>query len=145
MLGTVLQSSPSPAGQEESDDVVDLLKSCWIATESKTRGFQQQIAGYAHSPATLALNDGTVGLSSNTSTAFRIGSGDEVITAPLTSLASVYLIEHVGARPLLAFGKPASLKYDPERMRRRSPLGDWIPFALPSTIVDYPLSSRQFG
>src|SRR5205807_527743 len=45
------------------------------------------------------------------------GAGDEVITTPLTFTASVNVIEHVGARPVLVDVEPDTLNIDPAAVR----------------------------
>src|SRR5258708_12461659 len=42
-----------------------------------------------------------------------IGSGDEVIPTPMTFAASVNVIEHVGAQPILVDVEPDTLNIDP--------------------------------
>src|SRR5207244_11881462 len=46
-----------------------------------------------------------------------VGAGDEVITTPLTFTASVNVIEHVGARPVLVDVQPDTLNIDPAAVR----------------------------
>ena len=116
MRDSFLPFSPPLVGQEEIDEVVDTLKSNWITTGPKTREFEQQFADHVQSPAALALNSCTAGLHTALTT-LGIGPGDEVITTPLTFAASVNVIEHTGARPVLADIEPDTLNIDPTRVR----------------------------
>ncbi|MCA9038413.1 MAG: DegT/DnrJ/EryC1/StrS family aminotransferase, partial [Planctomycetaceae bacterium] len=65
----------------------------------------------------LALNSCTAGLHIALK-ALNIGPGDEVITTPLTFAASVNVIEHVGATPVLADVEPDTLNIDPANVER---------------------------
>src|SRR6185503_12301008 len=47
-----------------------------------------------------------------------VGPGDEVVTSPYTFAASVNVIEHVGARPVLADVDPETLCVDPAAIER---------------------------
>jgi dTDP-4-amino-4,6-dideoxygalactose transaminase len=47
-----------------------------------------------------------------------IGSSDEIITTPMTALATVLAISQVGATPVLADIEPATALLDPESIRR---------------------------
>jgi dTDP-4-amino-4,6-dideoxygalactose transaminase len=60
----------------------------------------------------LALNSCTAALHTALKT-LGIGPGDEVITTPMTFTASVNVIEHVGARPVLVDVEPDTLNIDP--------------------------------
>src|SRR5207302_10390678 len=95
-----LPFAPPLVGQEEIDEVVDTLRSDWITTEPKTRRFETEFAAYVAAPGALALNSCTAGLHTALDT-LGIGPGDEVITTPMTFAASVNVIEHTGARPVL--------------------------------------------
>lgn len=110
-----IKFSPPLIGEEEIQEVVDTLRSDWITTGPKTRAFETEFAGYVQAPAALALNSCTAGLHIALAT-LGIGPGDEVITTPLTFAASVNVIEHVGATPILVDVQPDTLNIAPEKI-----------------------------
>jgi dTDP-4-amino-4,6-dideoxygalactose transaminase len=99
-------------GDEEIGEVVDTLRSSWITTGPKTKRFEADFAAYLGSPGALALNSCTAALHTALAT-LGVGPGDEVITTPITFAASVNVIEHVGARPVLVDVEPDTLNIDP--------------------------------
>jgi dTDP-4-amino-4,6-dideoxygalactose transaminase len=107
-----LPFSPPQVGEEEIQEVVDTLRSSWITTGPKTKRFEADFAAYLGAPGALALNSCTAGLHTALA-ALGIGPGDEVITTPITFTASVNVIEHVGARPVLVDVEPDTLNIDP--------------------------------
>jgi dTDP-4-amino-4,6-dideoxygalactose transaminase len=113
--GTFLPFAPPLIGQEEIDEVVDTLRSDWITTGPKTRRFEAEFAAYLEAPGALALNSCTAGLHTAL-VALGIGPGDEVITTPMTFAASVNVIEHTGARPVLVDVSPDTLNLDPGQL-----------------------------
>jgi dTDP-4-amino-4,6-dideoxygalactose transaminase len=110
-----LPFSPPCIGEEEIAEVVDTLRSHWITTGPKTKRFEAEFASYLGAPEALALNSCTAGLHTALLTA-GIGAGDEVITTPITFAASVNVIEHVGARPVLVDVEADTLNIDPRRI-----------------------------
>lgn len=104
-------------GQEEIDEVVEALRSGWLTSGPRTRQFEQEFRDYCGAPAALALNSCTAGLHIALRT-LNIGPGDEVITTPLTFAASVNVIEHVGATPVLVDVEPDTLNIDPQQIER---------------------------
>jgi len=113
MRKNFLPFSPPLIGDEEIDAVVDTLRSGWLTTGPKTGRFEREFAEYVASPAALALNSCTAGLHTALVT-LGIGPGDEVITTPMTFAASVNVIEHVGACPVLADVEPDTLNIAPD-------------------------------
>src|SRR5437868_11355816 len=107
-----LPFAPPLIGEEEIAEVVDTLRSSWITTGPKTKRFEQEFAAYIGATGALALNSCTAGLHTALVT-LGIGPGAEVITTPTTFAASVNVIEHVGARPVLVDVEPDTLNLDP--------------------------------
>ncbi|HEX8848347.1 MAG TPA: DegT/DnrJ/EryC1/StrS aminotransferase family protein [Gemmatimonadaceae bacterium] len=114
---TFLAFSPPLIGEEEIDEVVDTLRSDWISTGPKTRRFAIDFARYVGAPDALALNSCTAGLHTAL-VALGVGPGDEVITTPMTFSASVNVVEHVGARPVMVDVEPDTLNIDPAAVER---------------------------
>ncbi len=114
---TFLQFSPPCLGEEEIKEVADTLRSHWITTGPKVRLFEKEFARYLGAPGALALNSCTAALHTAL-IASGVGPGDEVITTTMTFAASVNVIEHVGARPVLVDVEPDTLNIDPARVER---------------------------
>lgn len=114
---TFLAFSPPNIGEEEIREVVDTLRSDWITTGPKTKAFETAFTRFVGGRGALAVNSCTAALHTALVT-LGIGPGDEVITTPLTFAASVNVIEHVGARPVLVDVQPDTLNIDPERIAR---------------------------
>lgn len=107
-----LPFSPPYIGEEEIAEVVDSLRSGWITTGPKTKRFEKEFAGFVGAPDALALSSCTAALHTALVVA-GIGPGDEVITTPMTFTATVAVIEHVGARPVLVDIEPDTMNIDP--------------------------------
>ena len=108
----LLPFAPPTIGEEEIAEVADTLRSGWITTGPKTKRFEREFASYVGAATALGVNSCTAALHSALVSA-GIGPGDEVITTPLTFTATVNVIEHVGARPVLADVEPDTLNLDP--------------------------------
>ncbi len=95
-----------PFNRPEIDDaeiaeVVSTLRSGWLTTGVRTSQFEKEFEAYVGARHALAVNSGTAALHLALA-ALNIGPGDEVITTPLTFCATVSVIVHVGATPVLA-------------------------------------------
>ncbi len=93
--------SPPDITNEEIDAVVEVLKSGWITTGPKTKQFEREIANYCGTPKAVCVNSATIGMEF-VLRLLGVGPGDEVITSAYTYSASASIIDHVGAKIVLA-------------------------------------------
>src|SRR5688572_25154943 len=109
--------APPSLGPEEIREVVATLQSPWITTGPKTHRFEEEFREHLGAPGALALNSCTAALHTAL-VALGIGPGDEVITTTMTFTATVNVIEHVGARPVLVDIEADTLNLDPALVAR---------------------------
>jgi dTDP-4-amino-4,6-dideoxygalactose transaminase len=97
---TFLPFSRPTIRQIEIDEVVDSLRSGWITTGPKAQRFEENFAAYTGFSHALAVSSATAGLHIGLM-ALGLKPGDEVITTPMTWVATVNMIELLGAKPVL--------------------------------------------
>src|SRR5579872_5492613 len=85
----------------EISEIVSTLRSGWLTTGVRTAQFEKEFGEYVGAKYAMATNSCTASLHLALA-ALGIGPGDEVITTPLTFCATVNVILHVGATPVLA-------------------------------------------
>src|ERR1700690_3239518 len=88
-------------GDAEIAEVVSTLRSGWLTTGVRTAQFEKEFREYVGARHAQAVSSCTAALHLALA-ALNIGPGDEVITTPLTFCATVSVIVHVGATPVLA-------------------------------------------
>jgi dTDP-4-amino-4,6-dideoxygalactose transaminase len=99
--------------EAEIQEVVDTLRSGWIGTGPKVKQFEAAFADYLGVRHAVATNSGTAALHLSLD-AIGVGPGDEVITTPLTFVATANVIEHCGATPVFADVSPRDGNIDPD-------------------------------
>jgi UDP-4-amino-4,6-dideoxy-N-acetyl-beta-L-altrosamine transaminase len=103
---------------KEIEEVVDSLKSSWITTGPKMRLFEDNFKKYIGSKYAIAVNSGTAALHISTSS-IDIKPGDEVITTPLTFVASANCVVYRGGTPIFADIKKDTYNIDPNEIRKK--------------------------
>ncbi|MBU2511248.1 DegT/DnrJ/EryC1/StrS family aminotransferase [bacterium] len=87
-------------GEEETNEVVDSIKSGWIGTGPKVKLFEERFKEYENSRYAVAVNSCTSALHLSIIVA-GIGDQDEVITTSMTFCSTVNAIIHSGATPVI--------------------------------------------
>ena len=101
----------------EIDAVVEALRSGWLAPGPRVKAFEADFAAWSGATHAVALDSATAGMHLAL-VAAGIGPGDEVITTPTTFAATVNVIIHAGATPVLADVRIDDYCIDPEAIER---------------------------
>src|SRR5512136_810532 len=107
-----------PAIDEETiRGVADVLRSGWITTGPVAQKFEETLSEFFRGRTVRVYNSGTVTME----VALRmlgIGEGHEVITTPLSWVATANVVLTVGARPVFVDIDPATRNIDAARIAR---------------------------
>lgn len=104
--------------EEEIQEVVATLRSGWPGTGPRVARFEDEFRTYIGAGNAVALASCTAGLHLGL-IALGVKPGDEVVTTPLTFVATVNSILHVGARPILVDVERDTMNIDPVRIAER--------------------------
>jgi dTDP-4-amino-4,6-dideoxygalactose transaminase len=102
-------------GEEEIENVVEVLKSGMIAQGPKVMEFEEKFANWIGAKYGIATNSGTSALHVAL-LACGIGEGDEVITTPFTFIATGNAIVYTGATPVFADIDLDTYTIDPDKI-----------------------------
>jgi len=101
--------------QAAIDEVVACLKSGWITTGPRVQQFEQLLRDYFDAPFALTLTSATAGLELALQ-ALELQPGDEVITSPMTFVATLNTIVLAGGKPVLVDVEPGRLNIDADKI-----------------------------
>ena len=91
--------------------VGDVLRSGWITSGPKVQAFEEQLSQYLGGRPVRTFNSGTCTMEIALRIA-GIGPGDEVITTPISWVATANVIIEVGATPVFADIDPITRNID---------------------------------
>jgi perosamine synthetase len=112
-----------PYGRQSIDEddiaaVVETLRSDWLTTGPKVNEFEEALAARVGARYAVSFSSGTAALH-GAAFAAGIGTGDEVITSPLTFAATANCILYQGGAPVFADVREDTLNIDPECVAKR--------------------------
>jgi len=117
------RASKLPYGRQwiDEDDihaVVEVLKGDWITQGPAIARFEQTVADHVGARYAVAFCNGTAALH-GACFAAGIGPGDEVITSPITFLASSNCVLYMGGKPVFADIDSRTYNIDPDQIASR--------------------------
>lgn len=104
--------------EEDIQAVVDVLHSDYLTTGPKIAEFERKMAEYVGARYAVAVANGTAALHAACFAA-RIKEGNEVITTPITFVASSNCILYCGAIPVFADIDPDTYNIAPEEIEKK--------------------------
>ncbi len=109
-----------PYGRQTLDradinSVIKTLRSGWITQGPKIQEFEKAICRYTGAKYAVAVSSGTAALHLSCLAA-GIGKGDEVITSPITFVASANSVLYCGGKPVFADIQEDTVNIDPHEV-----------------------------
>jgi len=105
-------------GKDEIEAVIETMRSGWVTQGEKVEEFEESFAKYCGMKYGVAVNSGTAALHIALA-ALGIKKGDEVITTPLSCVATTNPIVYLNAKPAFADVEPETLNIDPALIEKR--------------------------
>ena len=105
-------------GPEEKAEVIAALESGWLSTGPRVKRFEEEAAAYLGAKNAIGISSCTAGLHVAL-VAAGIGAGDEVITSPLTFVATANVILHTGATVVFADVEPDTYNISVDEIARK--------------------------
>jgi dTDP-4-amino-4,6-dideoxygalactose transaminase len=118
MRDTFLPFARPSIGDAEIAELVATLKSGWITTGPRVEKFTAAFLEYVEGRYAVPVSSATAGLHVAL-LALGVGPGDEVITTPMTFVATLNTIVHTGATPVLADIDAATLNIRVEEIEKK--------------------------
>ena len=102
-------------GKEEIDAVIKTMESGWLSTGPKVQELEVEFKKYINCKYAIPVSSCTAALHLALH-CHNIGVGDEVITTPMTFVATINAIEHCGAKPVFVDTKEGSYNIDASKI-----------------------------
>ena len=99
-------------------EVIKVLKSDWLTQGPKIKEFEDALCKYTGAKYAVAVSSGTAALHISCLAA-NIKRGDEVITSPITFVASANSILYCGGEPVFADIQEDTINIDPEEIKKK--------------------------
>jgi dTDP-4-amino-4,6-dideoxygalactose transaminase len=114
-MNTFLPFSKPTIDEATIASVAETLRSGWITSGPKVQEFEKQLSAYFGGRPVRTFNSGTCTMEIALRIA-GIGTGDEVITTPISWVATANVIIEVGATPVFADIDPVTRNIDLDKL-----------------------------
>ena len=104
--------------EKDIKEVIKVLKSDWITQGPKIKEFEEALCKYTGAKYAVAVSSGTAALHI-ACLAAGIKEGDEVITTPITFVATANCILYCGGRPVFADIQEDTVNIDPDEIKKK--------------------------
>jgi len=104
--------------KDDINAVIKVLKSDWITQGPKIKEFEEKLASYCGAKYAVAVSSGTAALHV-ACLAAGIIKGDEVITSPITFVASANCFLYCGGKPVFADIQEDTANIDPVEIKNK--------------------------
>lgn len=104
--------------KDDIKEVVKVLESDWITQGPKIKEFEDSLCKYTGAKYAVAVSSGTAALHI-ACLAAEIGKGDEVITSPITFVASANCVLYCGGKPVFADIQEDTINIDPKEIKKK--------------------------
>lgn len=98
--------------EDDIQSVVDVLRGDWLTTGPAVERFEVALEAWTDGTPAVAVSSGTAALHTAYAAA-GLGAGDEVITPPITFVATQAALVHLGATPVFADVETDTANIDP--------------------------------
>ena len=117
MQNNFLPFSKPCIDQNAIDEVIACIQSGWMTTGPRVEKFTTQLQNYLHAKHVLPLTSGTAGLHLAL-LALNLQPNDEVITTPLTFVATANTIVIAGGKPIFVDVEPDTYNIDVSKIEK---------------------------
>jgi len=128
-------------GAREEELVLEVLRSGRLSLGPMGERFEREFAAWLGSDDAVAVSSGTTALHLGVR-ALGWGAGDEVLTSPLSFVASANCLLYEGARPIFCDVDQVTLNLDPAAVE--AALGERSAGILPVHIFGFPAAMPEF-
>jgi perosamine synthetase len=130
-------------GPREEELLLEVVRSGSLSLGPKLEQFEHDFSGWIGGEVyAVAVSSGTAALHLSVRAA-GWGQDDEIVTSPLSFVASTNCLLYEGAKPVFADIDPVTLNLDPEKAA--DAIGDRTTGLLPVHIFGYPADLPAFG
>src|SRR4051794_2021883 len=112
-----LKAQAATIRDEVARELMEVVDSAAFVLGPKVKAFEDAFADYAGAKHCVALNTGTSALHLALLAA-GVGPGDEVVTVPMTFVATTWAVSYVGAKPVFVDVDPATYTMDAFQVER---------------------------